>query len=174
MWQPSKMNRLGSTKPGKAPGELPGRPCSVAASLQLIGERWSLLVVRELLLGNRRFDEIARNTGAPRDRLAARLRDLEAGGVVERRPYQERPTRFEYHLTDAGRELGPVLQALRTWGDRWVVDEPPMTFRHSACGHELSSAVTCLHCGKPLRAAEMIPESRAAGWDVSGRTGFAH
>ena len=161
MWQPSGMEhpRLQTQRP------LPGRPCSVAAGLQLIGDRWALLVVRELLFGYHRFDELAHNTGAPRDRLSARLRALESYGVIERRPYQERPTRYEYHLTEAGRDLGPVIQALRAWGDRWAVDEPPMVFHHS-CGHEFAATVTCAHCNRPLRADEMVPESLAPGWDV--------
>ena len=102
--------------------ELPGRPCSVAAALNLIGEKWALLAVREIAFGNKRFDAIARNTGAPRDRLAARLRALEAGGVVERRQYSEHPPRYEYELTEAGQELRAVLTALRGWGDKWTVD----------------------------------------------------
>ena len=85
--------------------ELPGRPCSVAAALNLIGEKWTLLAVREITFGNKRFDVIAKNTGAPRDRLAARLRTLEAAGVVERRQYSEHPPRYEYELTQAGQEL---------------------------------------------------------------------
>ena len=89
--------------------ELPGRPCSVAAALNLVGEKWALLAVREIAFGNKRFDAIARNTGAPRDRLAARLRALEAGGVVERRQYSEHPPRYEYELTEAGLELRSVL-----------------------------------------------------------------
>lgn len=164
MWQPSRMEH-----PKLQPSRLlPGRPCSVAAGLELIGDRWALLVVRELLFGYHRFDELARNTGAPRDRLAARLRDLESYGVLERRLYQERPPRYEYHLTQAGMELGPVIQALRSWGDRWAVDEPPMVFQHS-CGHELTAAVTCSHCAKPLRPQEMVAESRVPGWEVRDR-----
>ena len=87
--------------------ELPGRPCSVAAALNLVGEKWALLAVREITFGNKRFDVIARNTGAPRDRLAARLRTLEAAGVIERRLYSEHPPRYEYELTQAGEELRP-------------------------------------------------------------------
>ena len=85
------------------------RSCSVAAALGVIGEKWSLLVIRELAWGVHRFDAIARNTGAPRDILTSRLRRLEDAGVLERRRYQERPERFEYHLTRAGHELRPVL-----------------------------------------------------------------
>ena len=164
MWQPSRMDHPNP----RTARPLPGRPCSVAAGLALIGDRWALLVVRELLLGYHRFDELARNTGAPRDRLAARLRDLESCGVLERRQYQERPTRYEYHLTEAGWELGPVIQALRTWGDRWAVEEVPMVFHHS-CGHDLEAAVTCAHCGEPLRPGELVPESRVEGWTIRDR-----
>src|ERR1700678_2555698 len=105
--------------------ELPGRPCSVAAALNLIGEKWTLLAGREITFGNKPFDAIARNTGAPRDRLAARLRTLEAAGVVERRLYSEHPPRYEYELTEAGRELRAVLTVLRGWGDRWGGGAPP-------------------------------------------------
>src|ERR1700735_502615 len=92
--------------------ELPGRPCSVAAALNLIGEKWTLLAVREITFGNKRFDAIAKNTGAPRDRLAARLRTLEAGRGAARRPHSEHPPRYEYELTQAGQELRAVLTVL--------------------------------------------------------------
>ena len=98
--------------------ELPGRPCSVAAALNLIGEKWTLLAVREITFGNKRFDVIAKNTGAPRDRLAARLRTLEAAGVVERRLYSEHPPRYEYELTQAGLELRAVLDGAARVGRR--------------------------------------------------------
>lgn len=106
--------------------QLPGRPCPIAASLELVGERWALLVVREIALGNSRFGDIVRGTGAPRDRIAARLRTLETVGVVARTAYQERPERFDYHLTQAGRDLLPVLDALLSWGLEHAVaaDDP--------------------------------------------------
>jgi DNA-binding HxlR family transcriptional regulator len=103
--------------------ELPGRPCPIAAGLELVGERWALLVVRELTLGSHRFSEIVAGTGAPRDRVAARLRTLVEHGVVERRRYQTGPDRYEYHLTEAGRDLSPVLRALLTWGRTHVAKE---------------------------------------------------
>ena len=96
--------------------DLPGRPCPIAAGLELVGERWSLLVVREISLGSHRFSQIVEGTGAPRDRVAARLRTLVEHGVVERRRYQTGPDRYEYHLTEAGQDLAPVLRALLTWG----------------------------------------------------------
>ncbi|MGH3167135.1 MAG: winged helix-turn-helix transcriptional regulator [Trebonia sp.] len=147
--------------------ELPGRPCSVAAALNLIGEKWSLLAVREIAFGNKRFDAIARNTGAPRDRLTARLRALEAAGVIERRQYNEHPPRYEYELTAAGQELRFVLQSLRTWGDKWAVTEQPNAFSHS-CGHELEAAVICRHCGEEVGPGELELNVLAPGWSRQG------
>ena len=147
--------------------ELPGRPCSVAAALNLIGEKWTLLAVREITFGNKRFDAIAKNTGAPRDRLAARLRTLEAAGVVERRLYSEHPPRYEYELTQAGQELRAVLTVLRGWGDRWAVDSPPTAFEHS-CGHDLDPAVTCRHCGAEIVPEELRIRVLTPGWSRQG------
>ena len=147
--------------------ELPGRPCSVAAALNLIGEKWALLAVREISFGNKRFDAIARNTGAPRDRLATRLRALEAGGVLTRRRYSEHPPRYEYELTEAGRELRAVLTALRAWGDRWMVDTPPAAFDH-VCGRELDPAVICRHCGGEVESDDLHVRVLAPGWTREG------
>lgn len=111
---------------------LPGRPCPIAAAMEVVGDRWALLVVREIAMGSRRFSDIATGTGAPRDRLAARLKSLEAAGVVARRPYQDRPPRDEYTLTESGRALIPVLDALLTWGATYAVasDDPLRPARH--------------------------------------------
>ncbi|HSZ40044.1 MAG TPA: helix-turn-helix domain-containing protein [Trebonia sp.] len=125
------------------------RPCSVAATLDIIGERWSLLAVREIGYGVHRFSQIAAYTGASRDMLADRLRKLEHAGIVERHPYSEHPPRYEYHLTEAGRELFPVMLALRQWGDKWATDSPAVALRHS-CGHRLEVDRTCRHCGEPV------------------------
>jgi DNA-binding HxlR family transcriptional regulator len=138
------------------------RPCSVAAALGVIGEKWSLLVIRELAFGVHRFDAIAANTGAPRDILSSRLRRLEAANVVEKRQYQERPPRFGYHLTAAGEELRPVLLSLAQWGDRWAVDAPNVTFVHE-CGEEVELVHTCRACGgeitgRDLKARYLTPE----------------
>lgn len=106
--------------------DLPGRPCPIAAALELVGERWALLVVREIRLGTTRFSDIVRGTGAPRDRIAARLRALEEAGVVERRAYSTTPLRHDYHLTESGRALAPVLDHLLAWGSTYAVapDDP--------------------------------------------------
>ncbi|SHK98346.1 transcriptional regulator, HxlR family [Pseudonocardia thermophila] len=144
-----------------------GRPCSVAAALSVVGERWALLVVRELLFGNHRFADIARNTAAPRDVLTARLRHLEAAGIVERRRYQDKPARYSYHLTEAGRDLAGVVAALRAWGDRWAVDEPPLAVQHD-CGHPFDPAVVCRHCGREATARSLTITKQPKGWDLQG------
>jgi DNA-binding HxlR family transcriptional regulator len=154
-----------NTLPGAKP--TPGRPCSVASALQVVGEKWALLAVRELFLGNRRFDRIAANTGAPRDILTTRLRSLERAGIVERRAYQERPQRFEYRLTEAGRDLQPVLLALRSWGDKWAVDETPLLIRHH--DHRLEAGTYCRTCDEPVADQDLSIESRAPGWSREGR-----
>jgi DNA-binding HxlR family transcriptional regulator len=102
--------------PNVSLAELPGRCCPIAAALDMVGERWALLIVRELALGNSRFQDIVRGTGAPRDRVAARLKTLEEAGVIRRIPYQAAPPRFDYQPTDSGRALLPVLDALLAWG----------------------------------------------------------
>ncbi|MFJ4798602.1 winged helix-turn-helix transcriptional regulator [Kitasatospora purpeofusca] len=164
-----------------AAAALPGRPCSIAAALQILGEKWALLAVRELFYGNHRFDRIARNTGAPRDRLTARLRALEEAGVVERRAYSERPPRYEYHLTEAGRDLAPLTQALLAWGDRWVSPEPPVVLHHHPGpsdhpddsddhGHPLDATWTCRTCGVEVRSPDLSLEVRSPGWDHHGPT----
>ncbi|MFE2414518.1 winged helix-turn-helix transcriptional regulator [Kitasatospora sp. NPDC059408] len=153
------------------PAALPGRPCSMAAALHVVGEKWALLVVRELFYGNHRFDRIARNTGAPRDRLTARLRALEEAGIVERRAYSERPPRYEYHLTEAGRDLAPLAHALRTWGDRWLLPESPVTFDHEPEGHEphaFDAAWVCRTCGREARRGELHARVHSPGWTVEG------
>ena len=155
---------------------LPGRPCSIAAALQILGEKWALLAVREMFYGNHRFDRIVRNTGAPRDRLTARLRALEEAGVVERRAYSERPPRYEYHLTEAGRDLAPLTQALLAWGDRWVTAEPPVVLRHRPADHPdhpdhpLDAAWTCRTCGAEVHGPDVRLEIHSPGWDRQGPT----
>ena len=131
------------------------RACSIADALEIVGDRWSLLVVRELFYDQRRFTDIARNTGAPRDILATRLRKLEEYGVITRKAYSDRPPRYEYRLTAAGRALSPVLLSLKRWGDRYAVDgPPPVDFEHS-CGATFKAEVTCAACGEPVRAGEL-------------------
>lgn len=102
--------------PAIALADLPGRPCPIAAAPDVVGDRWALLIVRELALGSSRFQDIVRGTRAPRDRAAARMKALDAAGVIRRVPDQTSPPRFDYQLTDSGRALLPVLNALLAWG----------------------------------------------------------
>lgn len=125
------------------------RPCSIAAALSTIGEKWSLLVVRELTYGVSRFEQIVSYTGASRDMIALRLRRLEDAGVVERKAYQQAPVRYDYGLTDAGRDLYPVLLSLMEWGDKHAVEEPSLRLVH-ACGANLDIAHVCADCGGDL------------------------
>ena len=147
------------------PATLPGRPCSLAAALELVGDRWSLLVVREVSFGNRRFSQIARNTGAPRDRLAARLRSLVDNGILERRVYQESPHREEYLLTDAGRDLVTVITALLTWGDKWAVTAPPMRLRHK--DHLFEPVAWCGACNERVHRDDVTRESLVKDWALN-------
>jgi len=111
--------------------------CSVARTLDVVGEWWTLLIIRDAFLGARHFEEFQRRTGIARNILAERLERLVENGVFERRPYQERPLRHEYRLTEKGRELFGVLTALRQWGDRWAqAGAPPVKVEHLDCGHE--------------------------------------
>ena len=131
------------------------RTCSVADALAIVGDRYSLLIVREIGYGYVRFNEIAAYTGAPRDVVAARLRKLMEIGVLERRPYSEHPPRFEYHLTEMGGELRPIVLALKEWGDKCLnPDAVPVVFRHS-CGAEFHPVTTCEACGEPVRPGEL-------------------
>jgi DNA-binding HxlR family transcriptional regulator len=164
------------------PFPLPRGACSIAASLELVGERWSLLVIREVAWGAHRFNDIARGTGAPRDRLTARLNALVAGGVLEKRPYSDSPPRSGYHLTAAGRDLLPVLQALLQWGDRWVAPEPPVRLSHSPGDfpeHPIDAEWVCRTCGQPVMGSRVTRALTPAGRVLSGlpaeeETGHEH
>lgn len=142
--------------------------CSLARSLEVVGDWWSPLILRDLFLGLDRFEELVQDLGISRNLLADRLETLVAGGVVERTPYQDRPVRHRYALTEAGRDLVPVLLALTAWGDRWAVPEggPPLRVRHDRCGTVAVPAVACGHCGEPLTADDVTalpgPGGRAA------------
>jgi DNA-binding HxlR family transcriptional regulator len=151
------------SRPGVRMADLPlgVRPCSLAAALEVLGERWSLLAVREIGYGVHRFARIAGYTGVSRDILADRLRKLEAAGVIERRQYSEHPPRYEYHLTEAGEELFPVTLALQQWGDKWAVDTPALTRRHT-CGQPVQVDLICHHCGRPVTRDSIDAEPTGA------------
>ena len=126
--------------------------CSIAGTLGLIGERWTLLILREVFLGRRRFSEMQRTTGIARNVLSTRLERLVDEDILERRPYSEHPERFEYFLTEKGLDLWPVLVDLLHWGDRHLEreGEPPLNLFHKECGGEVDDHRICEACGERL------------------------
>jgi DNA-binding HxlR family transcriptional regulator len=131
--------------------------CSIARTLSVIGDRWTLLVLREAFLRTRRFEDFQERTGAPRPVLAERLRVLVDQGVLERRRYHERPPRDEYRLTEKGIDLYPVLVSLLGWGDRWMADDlgPPVELRHKGCGAVMVPELACPACGEWVSARDV-------------------
>ncbi len=134
-----------------------GQACSVARALEVIGERWTILILRDAFLGVRRFDDFQRSLGAARNVLNTRLHRLTEAGVLERRLYQERPARYEYRLTERGRDLWPALVALMEWGDRHLPDEsgPPILVEHRGCGGRIDGRRTCEACGAPVELQDV-------------------
>jgi DNA-binding HxlR family transcriptional regulator len=129
--------------------------CSIARALDVIGEWWTLLVVREAFRGVRRFDAFVERLGIAPNILSVRLKKLVRHGVLESRKYADHPERFEYKLTAKGRQLFPVIIALLVWGDRWYAEEgAPAVLVHDACGHVAAPRLTCGHCGEPLDPRE--------------------
>jgi DNA-binding HxlR family transcriptional regulator len=136
----------------------PNQLCSIANSLEVIGERWSLLIVRDVFNGNRRFGEIQASLGVARNVLSARLQRLIDEDILERRPYQESPPRHEYFLTEKGLDLWPTLIALLSWGDRYSPSPggPPKLIRHKVCGGAVNDRGICAECGQTLHARDAI------------------
>jgi DNA-binding HxlR family transcriptional regulator len=137
-----------------------GMNCSVAGALEILGEWWTMLIVRDAFMGVRRFEDFQRRLGIARNVLTTRLQKLVAAGILERRRYQERPERFEYRLTAKGIELYPILVSLMQWGDRWAPAEtkgPPVVLIHRECGHESRPHLVCDHCGAPADPRQMVP-----------------
>jgi DNA-binding HxlR family transcriptional regulator len=136
-----------------------GMNCSVAGALEILGEWWTMLIVRDAFMGVRRFEDFQRRLGIARNVLTTRLQKLVGAGILERRRYQERPTRFEYRLTDKGLELYPILVSLMQWGDRWAEggSGPPVVLVHRICGHPSEPHLVCDHCGEPADPRQMQP-----------------
>ena len=125
--------------------------CSVGQCLEVVGEWWSLLIVRDAMLGVSRFDDFQARLGIARNVLALRLTRLVDEGVLERKQYSDHPPRFDYVLTAQGRDLWPVVNAMRQWGDRWRAPQgPPLQLVHVTCGHEAAAREVCSHCRKPI------------------------
>jgi DNA-binding HxlR family transcriptional regulator len=136
-----------------------GLNCSVAQCLEIVGERWTLLIVRDLLLGVSRFDAFEARLGIARNVLAQRLAYLQENGIAERVPYQNNPVRYDYRLTAKGRDLGRVVTAMREWGDRWAApDGPPVLLIHDTCGRPTTLVPTCSYCGERVRRDQVHHE----------------
>jgi DNA-binding HxlR family transcriptional regulator len=133
-----------------------GMHCSVAQCLEVIGEWWSMLIVRDAFLGIRRFDQFQERLGISRNILNQRLSFLVDAGVFEKVKYSERPPRFEYRLTAKGRDLWPVLTAMRQWGDTYAApDGPPLRIVHDACGKVSDAVMACSSCGEALSPSDV-------------------
>lgn len=150
--------------------DYPGQVCSIARSLEVVGERWSLLIVRDVLNGRRRFDQLQKGLGVARNVLSARLQRLVEEDILERRAYQSNPARYEYFLTEKGLDLWPALIALMNWGDRHspAPEGPPMLIVHKQCGGAVSDRGICESCGEVLHAhdARALP---GPGLEVADR-----
>ncbi len=131
--------------------------CSVAQTLEVVGEWWSLLIVRDALLGASRFDDFQRRLGISRNVLNERLAKLVDEGIMEKVPYQEHPPRYDYRLTEKGRDLWEVLDAMRRWGDKWEAPPagPPVEMVHRTCGHTTTAVLHCSHCDEVLEQPDL-------------------
>jgi DNA-binding HxlR family transcriptional regulator len=133
-----------------------GMDCSVAQCLEVVGEWWSMLILRDCFLGVTRFDDFQRSLGISRNILQQRLTRLVEAGVLDRVPYQDRPSRHEYRLTAKGRDLWPVVNAMREWGDRYAAPSgPPVRLMHKDCGAVTHTAVVCATCGERIAARDV-------------------
>lgn len=127
--------------------------CTIARAVALIGDVWTIIILREMFLGTRRFDDFQRQTGISPHLLSQRLKKLETEAVIRREAYSKRPLRHEYRLTEMGRAVWPVIISLKQWGDDWVGDGPaPVDIQHKGCGQITRPQMTCTSCGAPMTA----------------------
>jgi DNA-binding HxlR family transcriptional regulator len=135
-------------------------PCSVARALSIVGDRWTLLILRDSFLGTKRFDKFQKQIGLSRHRLTDRLNKLVEYEILRKVPYQEKPLRHEYRLTRKGIELYPVLMTLAKWGDNWMAgdDGPPIEYTHTKCNHAMTVILCCSECGEEINPKEVIPK----------------
>ena len=151
--------------------------CSIAQCLEIVGEWWSMLIVRDAFLGVRRFDDFQARLGISRNILNVRLKGLVESGILDREPYQEHPPRFEYRLTEKGRALWPVVNAMRQWGDEWATPSSgvPLEMLHKGCGHVVTAVEVCSDCGERLDASAVRARpGPGAGPTDFERTALAH
>ena len=131
--------------------------CSVARSLSVVGDRWTLLILRDCFLGRRRFDDFLASLDVSPHLLSTRLGKLVEAGILERTPYCERPVRCDYRLSEKGRDLYPVIASLVRWGDRWMAgdDGPPVELVHESCGHATTPLLACSECGETIEPRDV-------------------
>lgn len=138
----------------------PTTTCPIARSLDVVGDRWTMLILRELCMGATRFEEIQMQTEATPQMLATRLKALEANGMVTRRPYSQKPLRYEYVLTEKGKAFYPVIYSLRAWGEIWCKskgEDIAMHFTHRTCGRDIGLGNVCPDCGTVVARDELVP-----------------
>ena len=140
-----------------------GEPsCSIARTLEVIGDRWTMLILRDAFRGVRRFDAFQRDLGIARNLLTDRLTKLVEHGVLEKQLYQDHPPRYEYRLTRKGIDLSPALVALMRWGDKWLADgEPPVSLLHDRCGTPLDQAFLCWSCDETVTPLHIRSDKKA-------------
>lgn len=132
--------------------------CPIARCLAVVGDRWTMLIMRELFFGNCRFDGLQAQTGMSPHLLSTRLKRLEADGVLARSAYQMKPPRYEYVLSEKGRDLHPILMTLAGWGRKWgelPADAPGLSVKHRACGHEVRTGLACRDCGQLIEPGDL-------------------
>ena len=149
--------------------ELSSENCSLARALSVLGDRWTLLILRDAFLKVRRFEDFQARLGIARRVLTERLAGLVADGVLEKLAYQERPTRYEYRLTRKGLDLYPVMLSLVHWGDAYYAgpEGPPVVHRHKSCGHEFRAVLTCSACGEAIGARDVVAEPGGAAGRIA-------
>jgi DNA-binding HxlR family transcriptional regulator len=127
-------------------------PCTVARSADVLGDHWNLLLIRQACLGMRRFNDFQAALGIGRNILATRLARLVDEGIFAKVPYQDSPARYEYRLTDKGRDVYPILAALAAWGERWLTgpEGTPLVLHHTTCDHDMHAVVVCSECAEPI------------------------
>ena len=141
---------------------LSSHTCTIARAAALVGDEWTLMILREMFLGTRRFDDFQRQTGMSSHLPSQRLKKLESAGIVQRRAYSQHPPRHEYRLTEMGRALWPVVISLKQWGDRWLGNgETPVALLQKGCGAVTEPGMTCPECGEPMDAHDS--EARLSG-----------
>lgn len=145
--------------------ELDKQPCSLARAISVVGDRWTLVILRDCFLGIQRFDALEKSLGITRHVLADRLKKLVDSGVLYKTPYQQKPIREEYRLTEKGLELHPVILALVHWGDKHMVDErgAPIVHVHKKCGQVMQPVTVCSCCKEPVTAKDIRVEV-GCGW----------